>query len=380
LKKIRPIIKWTGGKFDEFPNFSSYLPRFSNYYEPFFGGGGTFFALRPAGKSFLNDKSSDLVNFYKSLNAPSFEHELTKYADAWEQLTIFSHQAVREMLPLFQKTLSHQIDQVVFSSGVKSVLFRLLSKGNTLLADETFILYPHLFFEMLLSSVLDKGSRLKRISAREHSQFSDSDLADHIETGIKSGYYFFMRHLMNLQSAGSLEMNELKAAATWYFIREFCYASMFRYSRAGKFNIPYGGIAYNKKNFRLKVENVFSHEVRSLFAGADFYNLDFEQFLHQTAPTGDDFIFLDPPYDSRFSEYDRNTFSKADQHRLRDTLFTVTAKWMMVIKETDYIRSLYTSSKCTLVEFDKTYTYNVRGRNNRETRHLIILNYDATSR
>ena len=66
-KKLRPIIKWTGGKYDEFAFFADYIPKFDRYVEPFFGGGGVFFALQPTGKSFINDKSIDLINFYKQI-------------------------------------------------------------------------------------------------------------------------------------------------------------------------------------------------------------------------------------------------------------------------------------------------------------------------
>jgi DNA adenine methylase len=170
-------------------------------------------------------------------------------------------------------------------------------------------------------------------------------------------------------------MTDEKTAANWYFVREFCYASMFRYNSKGEFNIPYGGIAYNKKNFRVKVENIFSAGAQRLFSQAQFSNLDFADFLSAAKPAADDFIFLDPPYDSEFSEYDQNTFNKQDQVRLRDVLLQTPAKWMLVIKETAFIRSLYPVPECTFIEFDKTYTYNVRGRNNRDTKHLIIVNY-----
>jgi DNA adenine methylase len=215
------------------------------------------------------------------------------------------------------------------------------------------------------------------ICIKEDRSFNNDKLKDHIETGIKSGLYLFLRELTNLQFAGKLKMSNEKAAANWYFVREFCYASMFRYNSKGEFNIPYGGIAYNKKNFRLKVENIFSDRIQALFNNTIFYNLDFEEFLQQAKPGEEDFIFLDPPYDSEFSEYDQNAFTRKDQVRLRDALLTTTAKWMLVIKETDFIRSLYSAPQCRFIEFDKTYTYNVRGRNNRETRHLIIVNYDV---
>ena len=77
-KKLRPIIKWTGGKYDEFDLFANYIPEFDRYIEPFFGGGGVFFALQPRVKSFINDKSTDLINFYKQISAAAFKTELFK--------------------------------------------------------------------------------------------------------------------------------------------------------------------------------------------------------------------------------------------------------------------------------------------------------------
>ncbi|MCW3106858.1 MAG: adenine methylase [Segetibacter sp.] len=375
MKKIRPIIKWTGGKFNEFPKFSAYLPEFDRYYEPFFGGGGTFFAVQPTGKAFLNDKSTDLINFYKLLNSVSFKNELTKYADAWEQTTNVAGQLIPGLLPLYKAFIDETITPVNFNDTIQKLLLRAFEKNKTVLFDKSFIVDAGKFSTTLLASVADKCKRLKRIAHQRGGVFNDDELAQHIETGIKSAFYLFLRHLTNCQFAGSLKMNDEKAAANWYFVREFCYASMFRYSRKGNFNIPYGGIAYNRKNFRQKVENIFSTDINTLFANAAFYNLDFETFLQETKPAESDFIFLDPPYDSEFSEYDQNIFSKADQQRLRDTLLKTTAKWMLVIKETDFIRSLYNSPQCSFIEFDKTYTYNVRGRNNRETKHLIIVNY-----
>lgn len=375
MKKIRPIIKWTGGKYDEFSVFSSYLPKFEKYYEPFFGGGGVFFALQHQGQAFLNDKSKDLINFYQLLNAPQFKEELIGYANAWDEITVLAKKNIPALLPLYKNFIAGLIEFDAFSKTAGQFLTAEFENNKTILFDKKFIIYPKKLFAKLLASVADKGKRLKRIVLQRGQIFDDAELAAHIETAFKSGFYLFLRDLTNLQFAATLQMAHEKAVANWYFVREFCYASMFRFSKKGNFNIPYGGIAYNKKNFRQKVENIFSHDVKRLFANANFYNLDFAEFLNITKPTENDFIFLDPPYDSEFSEYDQNVFGKADQERLRDTLFKTSAKWMMVIKETDFIRSLYSSQKCTFIRFDKTYTYNVRGRNNRDTKHLIIINY-----
>ena len=85
-KKLRPLLKWTGGKFDEFALFSAHIPTFERYIEPFFGGGGVFFALQPHVPALINDKSTDLINFYKQITNLDFKRELFLYADAWDEL------------------------------------------------------------------------------------------------------------------------------------------------------------------------------------------------------------------------------------------------------------------------------------------------------
>ena len=61
--------------------------------------------------------------------------------------------------------------------------------------------------------------------------------------------------------------------------------------------------------------------------------MDFETFLRTTQPGENDFVFLDPPYDSEFCTYAKNAFTRDDQRRLADFLINeCKAKWMMIIK------------------------------------------------
>ena len=374
-KKVKPVIKWTGGKFNEFTIFEKYIPTFNKYFEPFFGGGGVFFALQTSAPAFLNDKSKDLIQFYSLIHSADFKKQLFLYADVWDEAGNLSDKLVEHLLPIYKSFFAGAVGVDVIDNNVKEVVLSVSTGSLNHVFGEDFIVYPERFTKKLIASIVDKAKRIKSICLKENRAFNDAEIAEHIETGIKSGLYLFLRHLTNLQFAGKLALSIEKAAANWYFVREFCYASMFRYNSKGEFNIPYGGIAYNRKNFRLKVENIFSKNVQGLFKNAQFYNLDFADFLQRSSPGKDDFIFLDPPYDSEFSEYDQNAFTKNDQLRLRDVLLATPAKWMLVIKETEFIRSLYNTPQCRFIEFDKTYTYNVRGRNNRDTVHLIIVNY-----
>ena len=165
-------------------------------------------------------------------------------------------------------------------------------------------------------------------------------------------------------------------AVRFYFIREYCYGSMFRYNRKGEFNIPYGGMTYNRKDLRTKVDEIFNPETETLFSKAEIYCEDFGDFFANIELNDNDFMFLDPPYDSDFSDYEGKEFTKEDQKRLAEALKETKAKFILVIKNTDYIISLY-ERDFNILCFDKTYSYNVRSRNERNVEHLIITNIPA---
>ena len=88
-----------------------------------------------------------------------------------------------------------------------------------------------------------------------------------------------------------------------------------------------------------------------------------------------DFIFVDPPYDSEFSEYDGNSFDAAAQIELAETLSKLPAKIMIVVKNTEFIYKLYSDKGFNITSFDKKYSVNFRNRNPRDVKHLLITNY-----
>ena len=62
-----PLIKWPGGKRRLLKHIGPLLPRrYKRYFEPFFGGGALFFALRPA-QSVLSDRNPDLIEMYMAV-------------------------------------------------------------------------------------------------------------------------------------------------------------------------------------------------------------------------------------------------------------------------------------------------------------------------
>lgn len=75
---------------------------------------------------------------------------------------------------------------------------------------------------------------------------------------------------------------------------------MFRYNKSGGFNVPYGGISYNKTNFDKNLSYFSSKKLINHFSKTTFGNMDFYDFMNKYEPEKNDFIFVDPPYDSEF--------------------------------------------------------------------------------
>ncbi len=158
-----------------------------------------------------------------------------------------------------------------------------------------------------------------------------------------------------------------------HFIREYCYASMFRYNKAGKFNVPYGGMSYNRKNFKAKIEKLSNDNLAKKLNNTTITCFDFEEFLMKVNPQKNDFLFLDPPYHESFSNYTNNKFSEKDQIRLVGILENTKASFMLIIKNTNLIYSLYKNFDIKV--FDKKYLVNLKNKNDKKVKYLLITNY-----
>src|SRR5205823_5820442 len=195
------------------------------------------------------------------------------------------------------------------------------------------------FMQEIRRNLLSKTRRMKEIEGKK-GKLPEADIVANIESALKSAFYMHLRHLYN--KIGKYEISPGLAAAIFFFVRENAYASMFRYNSQGEFNVPYGGISYNRKDLARKVAYMRSSAVRLHFEHTVIENMDFEAFLFKHVPQANDFIFLDPPYDSEFSTYAQNEFGKHHQERLADYLSNhCQAQFMLVIKNTPTILDLY---------------------------------------
>ena len=367
-----PLIKWPGGKSRGIDKIKPYIPHYNRYIEPFFGGGALFFYLNPV-KAAINDISSSLIEYYNLIKKQDKQlyNLLLCYNNSFSNLIKVCSDNYDEILNIYLLLKNSKIQDNEVKKSLYEFTNNISEKINSGFS-EKLLLNKEDFNSQLVRMVSDKMKRTIKNNIKK--PFSDEDLKDNLITGFTSGYYMYFRDIFNNINLGRIESPSIQyKIANFYFIREYCYGSMFRYNTNGEFNIPYGGISYNKKNFKNKINHMFNKDVETIFKNTDIFCTDFEDFLQNSRLDKNDFIFLDPPYDTDFSDYEGKDFTLYDQERLAYFLKKTYAKFILVIKNTNFIYDLYKDS-FNIFSFDNKYMYNVRSRNERKVEHLLITN------
>jgi DNA adenine methylase len=373
VERLSPVIKWAGGKEAELKYILPNLPQsFDRYFEPFVGGGAVFFSI-DSNEMLINDKSTELMTLYELIKSGDkrFFGKLKEINGNWRLLDHIVENKSSELLDIYLQTAQLDVPELRIKDLVTEFVVQNVTEFNGTLKT-TFNLDIDNFLHEIIRNMSNKISRMRVIEA-EKGKLSKNDVLDNIESSVKSAFYMHFRHLYN--KSQPYKISTPFAAAIFYFVREFCYASMFRYNKRGEFNVPYGGIQYNRKDFLKKILAMQSKAYQQQFAKAQLFTLDFEEFLRLNHPTKTDFIFVDPPYDTDFSTYAKNEFGRKDQERLANYLLKCKAKFMIVIKNTEFIYNIYKNKGLRIVAFNKRYVVSFQDRNNRDAEHLMIMNY-----
>jgi DNA adenine methylase len=374
---IKPFIKWPGGKTTELSIIHEHLPEdFNNYIEPFVGGGACFFSLpkEAYGKAYLNDASEELIGLYRYIQLENtiFMENLQAIWSFWCYFGAFSDRHYAALRVLYD---AFKTKPVKPSEGKALVDAFVELRNDEILSGvpEPLQIDESQFVKLLKDSLYTKLRNTKKNEGAK-GDLPEADYGKNFEAGIKAGLYTYLRALYNRRSG--LAVADEMHMALFFYLREFCYSSMFRYNRDGDFNVPYGGASYNRKNFLQKIDYLRSEALQETMQAAMLYNMDFEAFLEAIETSADDFMFVDPPYDTEFSTYANNDFNLSDQKRLADYLLNVyKGRFMVIIKNTDFIYKLYNQEGIRILGFDKSYSVSFMDRNERAVNHLLIMNY-----
>jgi DNA adenine methylase len=363
--KLSPFLKWPGGKTQELAAVAAAAPPLTGrFIDPFVGGGSVLLATPVHVPALANDACRDLIELYTSAASgdPCFRQAVDGMASAWDALS--------DLEPLYSQ-LGAAFASATPASAVAAIdrhagaVRNLLAEAGPGLATS--------FDGRAAHEVVAKFGRMRRLEIRHAQRLNPADLLANVEGAVRSSLYMGVRARYN--AARLADRWDAVRAADFLFLREFTYASMFRFNRRDEFNVPYGGISYNRKSLAEKARLLFSEPMLARLANTEFSSQDFEPFLADAALGAGDFVFADPPYDSDFSAYDNRPFDGLDQTRLERVLAQSPARVMVVIKDAPAIRALYSPDRWNVIQAAKTYMWTIKSRNDRLATHLTITNY-----
>lgn len=375
---VKPFVKWPGGKSEEVNIIHRYIPNnIQNYIEPFLGGGACFLSLDVEiyNRAYVNDFSDELIDLYKMIKQDNevFNNYLQHIWSLWSSMGWFS----REFYYVIREMYSNYKDNIINDIQLKEAVNQFIDDRENMLLQELpngLNINTNRLMNEFKKSILSKLKNIKKKELKD-GDLPEGDYEANFEAGIRASIYTYYRYIYNNRDHYNIE-NELHIAL-FFYLREFCYSSMFRYNSSGEFNVPYGGLSYNNKNFASKIEYTRNQELHNILRNAELFNLDFEDFLRHININANDFMFLDPPYDGGFSSYANNSFEQEDQRRLANYLINeCQCRFMLIIKNTDFIAELYENRKnINVIGFDKDYRVSFMDRNDKKVKHLLITNY-----
>ncbi|GHU42636.1 DNA methyltransferase [Bacilli bacterium] len=284
---MKPAIKYRGGKSKEIPEYVGLIPDFDRYFEPFFGGGATYFYLEPQ-NAVIGDINEQLIQFYQGVASEKFK-------------------VIKRELKFLQE--KYEQNRLIFMEN-------------------------------------------KMKNPKEHAVDPNDEL------------YYNIRGMFNGKIPSKYEK-----ATLYFFINKTAYSGMVRYNKNGEFNVPYGRYAQFNTD-------LLTDQHHKLLSTAEIMNETYQKSF--SLATERDFIFLDPPYDTVFSEYGNESFTGdfgVDEHRaLAQDFKNLSAPALMIIGDTPLISEIYEGY--VQGSYDKNYSVNIRNRFKSRASHLVIANYN----
>ena len=127
-KRVRPVVKWAGGKTGPLSQLVGHFPKnFNRYFEPFLGGGAAFLALRPGVPAVINDFNAELMALYMTIR--DCPQELMEQLDH-----LASHYSEKFYYDLRQSILTDPVSAAARTLFLNKTgfngLYRLNSKGG----------------------------------------------------------------------------------------------------------------------------------------------------------------------------------------------------------------------------------------------------------
>lgn len=270
----------------------------------------------------------------------------------------------RREIPQFQHLIPRNYDRYIEPFFGGGAVFFQQEPERAIINDVNMPLIT--FYEQIANQYDIIMDELRELSATYEANSEEYEVLkrlhpnEHIENRNEALYYR-IRDMYN-----GITDPEYQPATLYYFINKTAYSGMIRFNARGEYNVPFG----RYKHFNVEI---ISPEHSQLLRNADILHLDFEEVFNMTEEN--DFVFLDPPYDSIFHDYGNleSNFGEDAHRRLAAAFFNLGCRALMVIGRTDLTTELYGNN--VIAEYPIRYSVNIRNRFDTAATHIVVNNF-----
>lgn len=215
---LSSVIKWAGGKEQELGVIFANAPTsFTDYFEPFVGGGAVFAAF-PARRHFINDRSEELIDLYRFIatNDECFYGWVDAVTRSWNATLNFVDRH-RELCTLYTEYRDNRHTDV----GMQTLLFDFVAANRAELEGAiaaNIRWHRKNYADEVRKNLARKFRRMKGIEM-ERGAMPESDIFDNVETAFMGVLYAHFRAIYNDDAI--MNSDSALATAFFFFIRNY---------------------------------------------------------------------------------------------------------------------------------------------------------------
>lgn len=180
-------------------------------------------------------------------------------------------------------------------------------------------------------------------------------------------FYYARRNQFNSLICNGDHTSSL-GASLFYYLNRTCFNGLVRFNASGLFNVPFG--RYKTINYQRNFT-----EVRKIIRNWKFTSEDFTKVrINKT-----DFLYVDPPYDTPFTNYSGKGFEYSEQVRLVKHLKKYQCPIVISNQATERMLKLYRENYYQVITIDAPRSISCNGNRKKAQEILAIKNIDFKS-
>jgi DNA adenine methylase len=159
----------------------------------------------------------------------------------------------------------------------------------------------------------------------------------------------------------------IKMSAIFIYLNRVGFNGMYRENGSGEYNIPFGK-QINPQIYNEIGINTLSDILKTL----QISNVSYDKI--KISRGKNNFVYLDPPYHSTFTGYNKSSFGEDEQIKLKNFVDNLKCKVAISNSNTDFIRDLYKDYNLHEIQTKRLINSKKENRRNIIT-ELLITNY-----